>query len=316
MNWFTAYEKQLSNVFAESEKAIAKFPFPLDQLGLAYLLKFDATKEASTKNYICYLLPFWLSDLTSLPSEALRKLSIANVFVMLYYFIQDDIMDSPTGAHRDKLPLGNLFYLQFLSMYRELFPQESAFWTYFNEYILEWSEAVTNEGNANYFMKDIRMVSKKASPVKFASTGALLLSDQSSLVPDVSNAIDQVLVTLQMLDDWADWQEDLQDGSYNCLLAMISTQLQLPPDRPVTEELVKQHIYVHDFLTHYAQIAIAHQQQLLTLELEIPQLWAFHEALVSNLVTAATETEQHRRNLTLGGFHYLLTKQKQKGTTL
>ncbi|MFD0692574.1 hypothetical protein ACFQZT_00550 [Paenibacillus sp. GCM10027628] len=308
MNWFEAYKRELADIFAVSKNIISKFPAPLDQLGLTYLSKFDATKEDSTKNYICYLLPFWMSDLAPLPQETIKKLSLANVFVMLYFFIQDDVMDSPTGEHRDKLPLGNLFYLQYLSIYRELFPSDSAFWTYFDKYVKEWSEAVSNESNKNYFMNDIGMVAKKASPVKFASTGALVLSNQSYLILKADQAINQVLVTLQMLDDWADWPEDMADGAYNCLLSLMSSHLQLPALTILTSELVKQQLYVHDFLTIYAQIASKNNEELKKLELHIPQLFAFHDSLVNNLLTAANEITTNREKLALGGFNYFLSR--------
>ena len=82
-----------------------------------------------------------MKDISELPPESMNKLSLANVFVMLYYFIQDDIMDSAKGEHKDKLPLANLFHMQFLSIYRELFPSSSPFWSYYETYITEWSRS-------------------------------------------------------------------------------------------------------------------------------------------------------------------------------
>ncbi|MBD0382664.1 hypothetical protein [Paenibacillus sedimenti] len=307
--WFDTYNNHLQDVFKESERLVARFPAPLNQLGLAYLSKFNATKENSTKNYICYLLPFWMTDLTSLSEESIKKFSLANIFGMLYFFIQDDIMDSPNGEHRDNLPLANLFYLHFFSIYRELFPSDSfAFWKYYEEYVTEWSEAVTNEHNSNYFMNDIIMVAKKASPVKIASTGALLLSNQPHLVKEVSYAIELVLVTLQMLDDWADWEQDNRDGSYNCLLALLHSHLQLPQNTHITDETVRHHLYVHDFLANYAQISLTNHQKLVKLGLHMPQLNAFHDSLVKKLLADADQIEKNRQSLALGGFHYFLSK--------
>ncbi|NEW07853.1 hypothetical protein GK047_17780 [Paenibacillus sp. SYP-B3998] len=315
MNWFEAYKDQLTEVFTESERIISKFPAPLDRLGLDYLAKFDASKEDSTKNYICYLLPFWMSDLTPLLPETIKKFSLANIFGMLYFFIQDDIMDSSTSEHKEKLPSGNLFYLQFLTIYRDLFPSESPFWTYYNEYVIEWSDAVTNESQANYFMNDIRMVAKKASPVKIASTGALLLSNRTQLVSEVSRAIEHVLVTLQMLDDWADWEQDLEDASYNCLLAMLHAHLKLPLHIPLSKEVIKQQVYVHDFVGLYAQVASTTHQLLLNLGLQahLPQLYAFHEYLIEKLLADGDQITKNRQVLALGGFHNLLSKVNEQG---
>ncbi len=58
MDWFIAHKKDLDDVFPEAEHIVRAFPAPLDHLGLAYLAKFDGSKEDSTKNYICYLLPY------------------------------------------------------------------------------------------------------------------------------------------------------------------------------------------------------------------------------------------------------------------
>lgn len=308
MNWFLAHEKDLADVFAEAEGIISAFPAPLDHLGLAYLATFDGRKEESTKNYICYLLPYWMKGISELPPESMNKLSLANVFVMLYYFIQDDIMDSAKGEHKDKLPLANLFHMQFLSIYREMFPAGSPFWSYYETYVTEWSEAVSNEQQSDYFHHDIGKVAKKASPVKNASTGALLLTNQAHLIPVVTAAVEQTLITLQMLDDWADWEEDLEEGSYNCLLASMRKHMQLSMDSTITPEMVKQQLYVHDFLDFYGQIATTHHEQLLDLKISMTQMINFHDSLVQNIQKVALEIKENRKMLTLGGFYYFLSK--------
>ncbi|MCY9663627.1 hypothetical protein M5X11_01335 [Paenibacillus alginolyticus] len=308
MNCFLAHEKDLADVFAEAEHIISTFPTPLDHLGLAYLATFDGRKEESTKNYICYLLPYWMKDITELPPESMNKLSLANVFVMLYYFIQDDIMDSAKGEHKDKLPLANLFHMHFLSIYREMFPAGSPFWSYYETYLTEWSEAVSNEQQSDYFHQDIVKVAKKASPVKNASTGALLLANQDHLIPIVTSAVEQTLITLQMLDDWADWEEDLEEGSYNCLLASMRKRMQLSTDSTILPEMVKQQLYVHDFLDFYGQIAITHHEQLLDLQISMTRMINFHDSLVQNIQKVALEIKENRKMLTLGGFYYFLSK--------
>ncbi|KRF21380.1 hypothetical protein [Paenibacillus sp. Soil787] len=308
MNWFLAYEKDLADVFTEAEGIISAFPAPLDHLGLAYLATFDGRKEDSTKNYICYLLPYWMKDISELPPESMNKLSLANVFVMLYYFIQDDIMDSAKGEHKDKLPLANLFHMQFLSIYRDMFPAGSPFWSYYETYVTEWSEAVSNEQQSDYFLQDIVKVAKKASPVKNASTGALLLANQAHLIPVVTAAVEQTLITLQMLDDWADWEEDLEEGSYNCLLASMRKHLQLSKESVVSPEMVKQQLYVHDFLDSYGQIATTHHEQLLDLQISMTQMINFHDSLVQNIQKVALEIKENRKMLASGGFYYFLSK--------
>lgn len=154
MDWLSTHKDNMDEVFAEAENLIRAFPEPLNRHGLAYFAKFDLRQEKSTKNYICYLLPFWMQEIVSLPNETVRKLSLANVFVMLYYFVVDDIMDSAKGEHKDKLPLANLFQLQYQKVYRVLFPSQSPFWHYYETYVLEWAGAVAGELGGDYFHTD------------------------------------------------------------------------------------------------------------------------------------------------------------------
>jgi hypothetical protein len=206
----------------------------MSNAGIAYLKKFSVLEEDSTKNYICYLLPFWVKELTGITNEEARKLSLANVFIMLYFFIQDDLMDTAPVEWKQQLALGNLFYLEFLEIYRDEFPSDSPFWLYFRTYITEWADSVTNENDQDYFKHQPTRVATKASPLKLASTGALLLSNKADTIDIVTDFIDHVLVTLQMVDDWVDWQDDLEEGSYNCLLSMIKLELQREHEQPVT----------------------------------------------------------------------------------
>lgn len=308
MKWLHAHQADLDEVFAEGERLIQLFPEPLNRLGLAYYAKFDMRRAESTKNYICYLLPYWMKEMTALPAAAVQKLCLSNVFVMLYYFVVDDIMDSAKGEHRDKLPLANLFQLQFQSMYRTMFPAHSPFWHYYETYVQEWADAVSGESQGDYFDTDRKKVAWKASPVKNASTGALLLAGQDELVPAVTEAVDQVLVSLQMLDDWVDWEEDMAEGSYNCLLAYLRGNADSPEPDSMTAEWVKQQVFVHDKLVGYMKISDSHHEGLLELGLPLHELAQFQAGLVNDLRAAADEIKDKRKKLLSGGFYYFMSE--------
>lgn len=311
MQWYKGFEEELSEVFAEAEHLISRFPTPLNRLGLAYLDKFHVFKENSSKNYICYLLPFWLKDMANLPSESYKNLALANVFVMLYFFIQDDLMDSIEQQPKEVLPLGNLFYLEFLEIYRRYFPSESVFWIYLNEYVREWSESVTLEKEQDFFQSRIHRVAKKASPVKLASTGALLLADQADQIPMVSSSIDLTLITLQMVDDWMDWEQDLTEGAYNCLLSLIQAERKPLSDQELTAEEVKKSLYIHGSLSRYALMAEANHTHLLDCTVQAPHLLSFHESLLTSLNQDAAKIHKDRNRLALGGFYDWLSKNQE-----
>lgn len=304
MEWLEFYRDDLQAVFEEAEGLIARFPQPLNDKGLEYAAGFHPFLETSKKNHICYLLPLWLSELTGLDKAQLRKLSAANVLAMLYFFLQDDMMDSPGTRSKHQIPLANLLYMESLRLYRVMFSSESPFWSYMDQYIREWSDSVTNEGVRNVFIMDLGLIAGKASPVKLGSTGALLLAGQESLIPSVSERVNAALVALQMADDWSDWQEDLAEGSYNGLLAMI-------PDKdsaPLTVESVKRQLYVGGLLESYAQAAAEHRIQSRSAATLIPHLDAFHQSLVDKLQLEAERLKREKRTLLQGGMSYMLSK--------
>ncbi|RTE09336.1 class 1 isoprenoid biosynthesis enzyme [Paenibacillus whitsoniae] len=306
--WLTKHEMSLGRVFKAVTERVRQYPAPLDQLGLSYAAKFDVGQEGSSKNYVCYLLPYWMEDVGELPSETQDKLAIANIFIMLYYFIQDDIMDSSKGEHREKLPLANLFQLDYMAIYRELFPASSPFWNYFDTYVQEWADSVTNEGSRDDFHGDKLRIARKASPVKNASTGTLLLTGQAHFIPEVTAAVELALVTLQMLDDYADWEEDLEEGSYNCLLASIRRKLGLMPADELSVEAIKQQIFVLDHLDAYHEVAAAHHEELIHKPARMEQLYKFHHSLVHNLENIAQEIKEQRKLLISGGFFHFMSK--------
>lgn len=312
MDWFQPYETDLAEVFAECGAAIADFPPPLDQMGLRYMRKFDVFEQGSAKNYICYLLPFWMKDLTSLPPAVYRKLSVANIFGMLYFFIQDDIMDTAPEEYRPgqwkfQLALANLLQSEFIRLYQEFFPSDSPFWSYLRAYVQEWAEGVIYECDYDDFRHHPIGIAKKAAPVKLGSTAALLLANRSDLIAQASGFMDHVLLTLQMMDDWADWEQDLADGSYNCLLSLIKAENHLAKDHRLSRAEAERAIYHNETLRRYAKIASDNHQRLLDSPIHAPHVLSFHQTLLDELTADAGSIEVGRKMLEHGGLNYYLS---------
>jgi len=307
MDWFHHYEQELALVFKECAQTLACFPEPLNSQGLVYLTHFNVFEEASHKNYICYLLPFWQQESCRITSEDCRQMAKGNVFLMLYFFIQDDVMDHPTETASARLPLANMLYIEFLNIYRAFFPGESTFWGYYNRYIAEWAESVSNERNQDYFLNDQIRLARKASPLKLSSTAALLMSGQDILVPQSEKLLDDVLLTLQMLDDYEDWEEDLEQGNYNSLLGLAQHQRQTGTGTLTPEEM-RDFIFTAGGLEQYARIALEHQGRLPEMELKIPHLLAFQQDLTDSLQQISRSLEADKQLLRQGGFAYWLSK--------
>ncbi|UQZ35033.1 hypothetical protein C2I18_16795 [Paenibacillus sp. PK3_47] len=306
MDWLHHYEEDLQAVFNKSSSIISGFPEPLAAQGLAYLDQFNVFKAGSNKNYICYLLPFWLRDEYGITPEAARTMSAGNILLMLYFFLQDDLMDDRESPASGKLPLANLLYVEFLNIYRPLFPPESPFWSYFNRYISEWADSVTSEKTRNYFVQDRIRIAHKASPLKLCSTAVLLLTDRIPLIAECESMLHEVLITLQMVDDYEDWEQDLSDGSYNCLLALVRSSLEA--EDFLTQGKVKDFIFTSSGLAAYAGTAADNHKRLEGYSLNIPHLLSFHLVLVKNLEHIASAIEAEKQLLQGGGLGYWLSR--------
>ncbi|MBM7564808.1 hypothetical protein [Paenibacillus sacheonensis] len=306
MNWSTDYESELVHVFEEAERRIDAYPAPLNAKGRAYLQAFNPLNPSGTKNHICYLLPFWMKPVTVLPARQYRDLSLANVFVMLYFFTQDDLMDTAPEDWKEQLALGNLFHLSMLELYRGMFDSSSPFWEHYREYVTNWSLAVAYE--KPFVALTPSALALKAAPVKLASTGALYLAGRQDLEIVVSEAVDLALATLQYSDDWADWEEDFDSRNANSLISMIVSE-EAPSSTPISKKDIQNAIYIHGALSRFSRMAEVNCESLESLQLPLPHLAAFQENLARNLVQSAEHLERNKRLLLDGGFSFYLSTQ-------
>lgn len=308
MEWYDNYKERLEQVYTVAEQTIAEFPAPLNQVGLAYADKFHPVKHDKGQNFICTLLPYWMKDTAGITDEQCDQFAITNVYLMLYFFIQDDVMDDgPATDVKEKLALGNLLYSEMLRILRNLFPSHSPFWDYFDRYVKVWASSVVNESANNLFVIDPIQIAYKAGPVKIASTGTLLLGGKSDLIPAIEEAVDIALMTLQMADDWVDWKKDMQEGSYNSLVAMIAASLQ--PGVPLTEELVKTYIHVRCCMNDYVEVARSKHQYLLSLKVQLPELENYNQYILDHLTQTSESIESNRELMKKGGLNYFFVNQ-------
>ncbi|MBO7743347.1 hypothetical protein I8J29_04020 [Paenibacillus sp. MWE-103] len=307
MLWKTEFETELTQVFRDAERLIDAFPAPLNAKGRAYLHAFNPLNPSAKKNHICYLLPFWMRPVADLEAERYRQLSLANVFVMLYFFIQDDLMDEAPADWKEQLALGNLFHLAMLDLYRALFEHASPFWRYYRDYVTAWSLAVAYESPSGSLIPG--ELARKAAPVKLASTGALLLAGRAELEPAVSEAVDLTLATLQMADDWSDWEEDFDRRNANGLVGMIEAEHRAAGLRPpLGKHAIQAAIHVDGALGRYAQAAKANGDALVGLGLPLRHLSAFHDYLADGLSASAERLSDTKKRLLGGGFAYWLSQ--------
>ncbi|MNO73262.1 hypothetical protein D3C76_642240 [compost metagenome] len=308
MPWLSGYHQDLELAFTEAAAILDTLPAAHRQPALEFLDKFHPLKEERSKNYICYLLPLWMQGLTGVPLHKCREFAVANIFGMLYYHIIDAVMDDRNQASINMLPIAEFIHLEFIHKYSCSFPADSSFWDYYRKYVAEWAQAVSTENSSDFFYENPVLMGRKAAPVKLSIIAPLLLSYKEALIPQLEEAVDTVLITLQMLDDWDDWEKDLLEGNYNSLVSLVQAELQIPKDRRPTAEEMNEAIYVRGLLSTYANRANIHHANLATIQTIVPHLYEFHASMLNNVVTGAQHHESEKNLLLEGGLNYYLSK--------
>lgn len=307
MNWLDDHTEALQAVFEEAGRRITSFPGPIGSRGRAYLEAFHVFKPDTPKNYICYTLPYWLLDRYPLTGAECSRLSLAGLFGMLHFFVQDDLMDVPQPEWKEQLALASLFHNEMLVLFHEQFAASPMFWSCYAKYMRDWAGSVAGERPEGYFLTDRAQIAAKAAPLKLTAAGALLCAGQEAELAELESLIDEALIALQMADDWADWEEDLAAGSANCLLSYIRSRLGLEPDAPLSAQEARRHIHNGSVLRDYALMAQRRREHLPELASALPQLCAFHDSLSSGLQHAAAAIERKREALKLGGLNHFLS---------
>lgn len=308
MNWLSNYSDELELAFSEAASILEKLPATFRQPAIDYLDRFNVLKEGRVNNYICYLLPLWLNDLTRVPLKKCREFVTANIFGMMYYHLIDSVMDKRDEFSVSRLPLAEFIHLEFINLYSKSFPADSSFWDYYRKYVGEWAKAVSTENTIDAYYTNPVLMGHKAAPVKLCIVATLQLSQREELIPDLEQSVDTVLMTLQMVDDWKDWEIDLQEGNYNSLVSLVQQECNIPVGRRPSPTEVNQAMCDHGVLSVYADRAKKHHNSLHNIESIVPALYRFHLSLVDNLASGAHHFEDERQLLLHGGLSYYLSK--------
>lgn len=308
MDWLTCFEQDLSIAFDDAERILTEMPEEFRERAINCLDRHRLLKKAGSTNYICYLLAFWLQEAAKVKPEDSRRFTVAMIFVMMYYHLIDEVMDDPEAGDKRKLPLANLLQLEFWKIYSSYFPASSPFWMSYRKYTAEWAQAVALENQMDFFQEEPVRIAHKASPVKLTVAGMMMLNDQEELLSDFEKAVDMVLVTLQMLDDWEDWEKDLREGSYNALISEVQRELQIPRDRRPNPEEIKHALHVRDILFAYAERTDHNAAALDQTAPMLTHLIEFHEYLRQSLQQGARSLREERELLAQGGLFYWLLK--------
>ncbi|MWC27843.1 hypothetical protein [Paenibacillus sp. MMS18-CY102] len=347
MNWFTDYKAALSVIATQVSERIQAFPEPLATAGGAYWRAYNPLEQGSTKNYVCYLLPLWTNESCKLPEDQVERLTAGCIFAMLYFFLLDDQADgqldgklasnpapedSESSSSCSAIPayavaLTALFHAEMMQLFQAEFPAASPFWALYRRYLNEWAIAIATEQQRSLPKPsdpieagDSFNFTHKSAPVKLASACIALAAGQASWIPKLDASINSILLTLQMADDWKDWEEDWDHGSNsNLLIIHLNNRYHasLPegePRIPLTREQLEDELYLKSGLRSFAAIASKHHQLLLDdcnmenqLEHTMSHLHTFHGTITKQLNNAAELIENKKSQFIHGGLFNILS---------
>ncbi|HEX3045755.1 MAG TPA: class 1 isoprenoid biosynthesis enzyme, partial [Bacillota bacterium] len=276
---------------------------------LKYLERYNVFEESGAKNYSCFLLPFWLGKTFPLAPEVCRRISLANLFGFFYFLVQDAVMDAPTGeSEAQLLPLGNLFLLDFINGYREMFPSESLFWSLLGKYFTQWAESVKWErrehwrGGQPVSEADLLMVAGKSAPLKITCAAVAIQNRSPESIESLDQMVDQLLITSQLLDDYADWRHDLATGNCTFFLSQVMAACQVTDFRLLNEDHVQQAVYFRKVLEKINAILVKNHGIIQSSGIKVPYLVAFHENLLGSFRNAMIQVREQKTRMLEGGF--------------
>lgn len=311
------FDDSMREVFEICRQKISLYPESIRQTGLDFLEGYDIFSKSSHKNYISYLLPFWLRPHFSIEYADLLTLSASNTFLMLYAILQDDVMDTAPGEYNaDILPLGNMFFLNFMQCYRSLFSSGSIIWGYLDKYFAQWADSVTSEHKQHwnkmkeFTPSDITMLAGKAAPLKVSCAAACLICSKESDLEPLCSIVDYIFILLQLLDDWADWQEDLSAGNCTCLLSEVMKYSRIDNLSLLTVSHVTDAVFFGNILDKvFSAVYDLSPSTKNKSSLYLPYLDAFIEILLKNCKDIISAVEAEKTARLKGGFDYWLTRQ-------
>lgn len=279
------FDAELERLFDACLERISMYPAALRQPGRARFEDHWSLKHKSPHAFhIEYLLPFWMEEPFALDRDSCRLVGLSNVFGVLYFMLQDELMDAGPGEYQGHLqPLGSFFFLDLMAPYRCLFGSDSPFWALLEEYVAQWGLSVLWEqqwhwGQVRAFEEaDLILLARKAAVLKIPCAALCLLAGREQAIGTLERMVDDLLVSFQFMDDLRDWRGDLAQGNYTYFLTRVMAQRGLGPAAPLTEMDVEKALFVGVVLDEFLELVAEYNRRALesVSTLDAPHLKAY-----------------------------------------
>ncbi|RUS49012.1 hypothetical protein [Cohnella sp. AR92] len=304
MKMIERYRSELERIYALAEEEVRTMPAGLDVHARLLLNRSNPLLNGGKANLISYLLPYWVGEKLNAPVESCRDLAVGNLYMMLHFFVLDDAIDDDAGwtdeERRRVIPLGQLLQSLYLRLYLARFGAESPIWAHLRGYMEQWAAAMSREAEERSDPRNYRALAAKAAPIKLCAAALLLEAGLDERIPDMDEAIDLALATLQLADDLSDWRDDLAEPDGNAFLTLTRELLNASDETVLDTRAVQRAIYHRDGIGRLAGLAEELGEKLVSIEDCPLRLLEYQRSIAQELRTAASDTEE-QVNLLLRG---------------
>lgn len=199
----------------------------------------------------------WIGDAWGLDKETSRQLAMANVYMLGYMRVADDLADGDESP--SALPLAmalhHLWVMQYVRLFGTARPVEdgtgaNGFWRYFETDLTRWLShtLACRQGPsrpfAAYGEAEFAAYAGRGAAIRTSCAAAAILADRESDLAALLGAVENVMLAVVLLDEEFDWSEDLEAGRNNAFVAYCTEGQQVPATREANRLAVLKEIYL------------------------------------------------------------------------
>lgn len=222
----------------------------------------------------------------TLTPSAISPLAVAGRLVFNALLISDALSDGKISSDMTAIALLRIQALQYESerLLQGLFPPTSSFWSHWQAYLLEYTQACLLERRyasgacpwGDYTEAIAYQVAMgKSALAKGAIAGMASLADDEHLVLALTASIDHYAVARQLFDDLQDWKEDIQHKQPSLPLAMVADFCPIGRDGVVSSEdiaMIGRHLYYEGHVSGVLGMALTALDQADQVIADLPPL--------------------------------------------
>jgi hypothetical protein len=219
---FAEYRVELSR---KMTTFCGSLPSALASAFLSFSGRYRWSKDSIVWPSIYFLLPYWIQrDLGCDVTNVCMEISYANACMSYVVLIQDHILDRDESDSGPLIMVSNALSLEAVRTFAAIFDKDSRFWSHHRNFLQDsWNESLMEREKRlspqlALTLSEVRMQQAKVNTLKIAALAVALTVDHLQAMPQIVDYLNCWQMGCQAIDDFQDWEEDLQTSNYTRFL--------------------------------------------------------------------------------------------------